>query len=221
MSNVELWSDFDGTAVEIVRKTDPRNWSKYPLPGLAGYNDFLGGVRSTGVPVAGVISRRPNILIRRMATARSITKLGFAELPNRPGQIVHTGSEEKKGQFIAERSREAVIGMLEDRPHRLGAILLGAMAEPMRHPKVHHHSILVGVVAHPRSQEYIDRLLELAEPLAGVGLDTREFVDQSELGATTGFSFQTESLGLQVVPLHPYSRQAGEVFGNKLLDVAA
>lgn len=221
MSNVELWSDFDGTAVEIASTVNPRSWSKYPLAGLAGYNDFLKGVRSTGVDIAGVVSRRPDILIRRMATARSISRLGFTELPTKPEQIVHTGSEEKKGQFIAERSQEVSVGMLEDRPHRLGAVLLGIMTEPMRHPKTPHCPITVGVVAHSRSQEYIDRLVERAASMAHAGLHVSELNDGIEPEAATGFLLQTESINLQVIQLNPYSQDAGEAFGRRLLNGAA
>lgn len=221
MSSVEVWSDFDGTAVEITGAANPRNWSKYPLAGLAGYNDFLKGIRSTGVGIAGVVSRRPDVFIRRMATAWSISRLGFTELPTRRDQIVHTGSEEKKGRFIAARSREVPVGMLEDRPHRLGAVLLGIMTEPAQSPKTLHHPITVGVVAHPRSQEYIDRLVERAASMTHAGLRVSELNDGIEPEAATGFLFQTELLNLQVVQLNPYSQVAGEAFGRRLLSGVA
>lgn len=209
-----LWSDFDGTAVGLVSKTNPRNWSKYPLSGIEGYADFLRGVASTGVEIAGVVTRRPDIFIRRMATARSISKLGFGEfLP----AVVHKGSEEAKGRFVAEQSRETTIGMLEDKPHKLGAVLLGAVSETTQHPEAPHHPIVLGVVKHGHSQEYIERLAAQANALASGGLTV------AETGPITaiGLSIQSEQLSLEVVQLQPYSQYAGEIFGRTILDAAA
>ncbi len=216
-----LWSDFDGTAVVIARKSDPRNWSKYPLRGLAGYSDFLKGVQSTGVEIAGVVSRRPDIFIRRMATARSITKLGFANFFSRSEQIVHKGSEAAKGRFIAEQSRQTTVGMLEDKPHKLGAILLGALTEPLQHPEATHHPIVLGVVSHGRSQEYIERLVEQAKARTTGDLFVTEFASGVGPAAIIGFRLEAEALTLHVTPLQPYSEDAGAAFGHKLLEVAA
>lgn len=211
-----LWSDFDGTAVGLVSKTNPCNWSKYPLSGIEGYADFLKGVASTGVEMAGVVTRRPDIFIRRMATARSITKLGFGEFFP---AVVHKGSEEAKGRFVAEQSRETTIGMLEDKPHKLGAVLLGAgaLSETIQHPEAPHHPIVLGVVKHGQSQEYVERLAAQANAMASGGLTV------TETGPITaiGLSIQSEQLSLEVVQLQPYSQYAGEAFGRTILNAAA
>lgn len=213
-----LWSDFDGTAVAIVRKTNPRNWSKYPLLGVDGYADFLRGVQSAGVDVAGVVSRRPDILVRRMATARSITKLGYAEFFTIPEQIVHKGSEEAKGKFVAEQSCLATIGMLEDKPHKLGSVLLEALTGPMLPTQVPHHPIVLGVVAHDSSQKYIERLAEMVETTKNGGLVVNE-TGPSPM-APIGLSIRGESVLLDVVQLEPYSKNAGAEFGHRLLEAA-
>lgn len=209
-----LWSDFDGTAVGIARKVDPRNWSKYPLPATKGYTDFLRGVQATGVEIAGVVSRRPAMLARQMATARSITKLGFSEFFTQPNQIVHTGSEEAKGQFVAEQSCISAIGMLEDKPHKLGGALLGAVSkftQPSRHP------ILLGVVSHEHSQEYIERLAATTNALL------RNDVQVKETGpaAAHGLLIETNGFSMNVVQLPPFSHTAGQDFGQQLLDTIA
>jgi len=223
MSKIQprLWSDFDGTAVALARKTDPRNWSKYPLRGLAGYAEFLKGVRSTGVEIAGVVSRRPDIFPRRAATARSIAKLGFSEFFNRPEQVVHKGSEEAKWQFVLDQSRNTTIGMLDDKPHKFGAVLLGALTEPVQHLEVPRYPILLGVVSHDRSQEYIERLVEQAEAKTTCGLHVTESWSGIDRAITTSFRLETESLNLHVMPLRPYSEQTGEAFGRAILDIAA
>lgn len=208
-----LWSDFDGTAVAIARKTNPRNWSKYPLPGLAGYVDFLRGVQTSGVEVAGVVSRRPDILVRRLATTRSIVRLGFLEFFGNSSQIVLAGSEEAKGRFIAEQSKNAPIGMLEDKPHALGKVLIGVM-QGSDYPIFPHHPITLGVVNHPKSQEYIERLAEHAAGLEAVGVSTREVPSNAGLG----FSLRSESLSIDVVQLEPYTELAGKAFGQRLLE---
>lgn len=212
-----LWSDFDGTAVGIVSKSNPRNWSKYPLPAIEGYADFLRGVQSTGVEIAGVVSRRPDIFIRRMATARSITKLGFSEFFTHPDQIVHKGSEEAKGRFVAEQSRETAVGMLEDKPHKLGAVMLGALSEQVQHPELTHKSILLGVVNHSRSQEYIERLAVAANALTG------DDISVSETGPTTavGLSVEADGFSMNVVQLPIFSQFAGRDFGQQLLATIA
>lgn len=212
-----LWSDFDGTAVGIVGKTNPRNWSKYPLPAIEGYADFLRGVQATGVEIAGVVSRRPDIFVRRMATARSIRKLGFSEFFTRPDQIVHQGSEEAKGRFVAEQSRATAVGMLEDKPHKLGAVLLGALSEHVQHPEVPNNPILLGVVKHGKSQEYIERLATAANAL------TSNDITVSETGPITsvGLSVEADGFSMNVVQLPTFSQFTGRDFGQQLLATVA
>src|SRR5262245_18175853 len=123
----KVWSDLDGTAVALARGVDPRRMTKYPLLPIRAYAGFLSDVVSTGVELAVVVTRRPNLRVRRWATTRSIANLGYSEFFPRPDQIVHTGGEKAKGEFLAQESRSAAIGMLEDKPHKLGEVLLGAL----------------------------------------------------------------------------------------------
>jgi hypothetical protein len=214
-----LWSDFDGTAVGIAKKTNPRNWSKYPLPGIVGYADFLRGVQSTGVEIAGIVSRRPDMFIRRFATGLSVHTLGYQEFFDEPKKIVHAGSEKAKGQFVVEQSKATVIGILEDKPHKLGAVMLGALKEARVHPKTAHNPIVMGVVSHDKSQENLERMAESAAAAQHRDLDIIE-LDSSETGIN-GFCFELESLRLAVVQLRPYSLESGKEFGQMLLDEAA
>lgn len=207
----KLWSDFDGTAVAVVRKINPRNWSKYPLPSIAGYSDFLRGVRASGVEIAGVVSRRPDILARRMATSRSITKLGFSEFFGKRDQIVHAGSDSAKGRFVARQSEASAIGMLEDKPHHLGSIIIGALIEPSS-PDISHHPILLGVVNHRRSQEHIEVLHDMTTKNLKGDIN----ISQTGESGLWGLEITCARFLLDVVQLAPYTNQSGEEFGNRL-----
>lgn len=213
----KLWSDFDGTAVRLARGYDPRNWAKYPLPVMEGYPDFLGGVQSKGVEIGGVVSRRPNIFVRRLATVKSIENLDLLDF-FMGKQVALEGSEEAKGKFVARQSRQTVVGMLEDKPHRHGVALMSALGENDRIPDVPPHPILIGVVNHARSGEYIDRLAEHAgDALSDLSAD----VTASGNEITNGFTVRTGSLNMHVVQLEPYSEAAGQEFGQRLVDLAA
>lgn len=212
-----LWSDFDGTAVEIVGKVNPRNWSKYPLAGMPGYVDFLRGVRNSGVDVAGVVSRRPNILPRRFVTARSVAQLGLGEFFE-PSQLVCAGSEAAKGQFVVEQSAEARVAIVDDKPHRAGQAVVNALLEkfpvltddtdPTTRPQ-----ITVGVVAHPKSAEYMSRFID--------ELDQNDNLDQvvrMDSHGMQGVQVSDPNFELTVLQLEPYSIATGHQFAAHLLE---
>src|SRR5690242_14183199 len=90
----ELWSDFDGTAVELVSPFNPRNWRKYPMEMIPGYREFLQTAKDEGLEIAGVVSRRHEL--RRGVTERAIADLGLDEFFHHPSQVVLAGSHVKK-----------------------------------------------------------------------------------------------------------------------------
>jgi len=214
----ELWSDFDGTAVGTTRKIDPRNWTKYPLPALHGYVAFLRGVQSAGVDIGGVVSRRPDILVRRFVTTRSVSKLGLSEFFGDHRQLVHAGSEEAKGRFLIERSRRTTVGMLEDKPHKLGSVLLSALSAATQLPDSSRtlNPIIMGAVAHNRSQEYLERLLERVKTQPDLNLQVSEIADAGSHPTPTGFTLEAASVKLCVLALSPYTERSGERFGYLL-----
>src|SRR5690606_11352284 len=120
----ELWCDFDGTLVTTRSKIDPRNWTKYPMDGVPEAAYFLGGVLGEGVDVAGIVSRR-SAHFRSSVTRWALRDTGLDRYFTDPGNIVLAGSEENKGRFLVKRSRERTVGMLEDKPHHLGRVILG------------------------------------------------------------------------------------------------
>jgi hypothetical protein len=205
----KLWSDFDGTAVKKYSARNPRNWSKYPLPGIDGYSDFLQGVKNTGVEFGGVVTIRKE-LVRSGATNRSIKKLGYRSLIG-PDSVVYAGNETNKGKFVAEKSIETTVGMIDDKPHKLGKFILGALIDSVQQPETQHNPIVLGVVAHEKSLEYIDRL-------AGYITELPSGIITLEEQTNTGFIVKADRFSLQVTPLQPYTEQAGEAFGQLLVD---
>lgn len=222
---VGFWSDFDGTAVAIASKADPRNWSKYPLRGLDGYVDLLEGVISTGVHFEGVVSRRPNILPRRLVTHRSISKIGMGHLIEDPKSVVLTGSETAKAQHVMVHSQERTIGLIDDKPHRIGVELLkilnkGTDEQPVR------PVVVLGVVNQPGAKESAYKLEDFAHSLNRDYLsraDVNSFNEDNYIGWGGSFErtsvFENNSFRLDVVSLAPYSHEAGAEFGEYLLRV--
>ena len=212
-----LWSDFDGTAVGLISRANPYNWSKYPLPKKEGYVEFLRGVQSTDVEMGGIVSRRPDIALRRMATRRSVAKLGINEFFAHPEQILHTTTEVAKADFVVEQSKITTIGMLDDRPHKFGKELLNSLArvEPGVDDKL--HPILLGVVSHVRSHEYMDRFVREIGTKAKAHWDIHEIDEQT---GNPAFVFENGQHTVHMIALEPYSFPAGEAFGQKLHEIA-
>ena len=196
----QVWSDFDGTAVELTGAINPRNWLKYPLDLMHGYPDFLRGVQDEGVEVAGIVSRRPEL--RRWVTNRSIKVLGLDEFFWHPDQINLVGSERKKGQFVVEKSQLAPVGMLEDKPHKIGAVLL---KELIKNPE--EQSVVLGVPPNIEAYESVGRLVKEAET-AGA-----KIIRNSD----GTINIAGESFRLGVVLLQHYSKDAGKDFAQRVL----
>lgn len=202
-----LWSDFDGTAVALARKMDPRNWTKYPLKGLPGFTDFLSGAIREGVDFAGIVSRRPDIAPRRWVTMRSIRVLGIAGHFSDAANVVLAGSEEAKGRFLVDESRNSVVGMVEDKPHRLGKILIGSLLEAAAASEEINHTIVLGVVDHSKTDEYTERLLTSVESIS------RELTVESQDGL---YTLRGPSFVVEVTQVGPYSEAAGRQFAHRL-----
>ncbi len=221
----QLWSDFDGTAVAKMYLLDPRNLTKYPLPGVEGYSEFLRGARLSDeategrdeVEVAGVVTRRPDIFIRRLVTARSVAQLGLREFFPDNNQLVHAGSEFKKAQFIYEQSVAARTGMLEDQPHKLGAEILTIMAARAVMDEGDERYILIGAVNNEKSGAHTDQLVTDARALYDSAAIS-EFEYQADENVTSiGHRIKIGRATLEIVQLAPYSRSSGAHFSMHLV----
>lgn len=197
----QLWSDFDGTAVEIKGKLDPRNWLKYPLPIIDGYEDFLDGVTNGGMEIAGIVSRRPEI--RRLVTKKSIAKLGLQSYFPDSNKVHLMGSEDDKAGFIADKAlRLGSVAMIDDKPHQFGLSLVESL-DVYPEPNM-HRNVVLGVVNHSKSPEYIERFFD--ETSKNLWVNTAQ-ADDGLLVSGLGFN-------VHVVALDPYSYETGRSFAK-------
>lgn len=205
--NPEVWSDLDGTGVALVKKYHPRNWTKYPLRVIPGYTDFLGGLQQGGVDIAGIVSRRP--AARRWVTTRSIAKLGLEEFFPDTHRIVLAGSETGKASRIATRSYDRSVGVIDDKPHRIGKELLDVLSHDMVgfDAEGDKRQVVLGAVDHEKSAEYFERLFEYIE----VRSDVHCLANDSEIHAT-GLTFD-----LHVFQVAPYSTESGLAFARSMI----
>lgn len=212
----EFWSDFDGTAVELVSKFDPRNWLKYPLPSMVGYTAFLRGVRRHDVEIAGVISRRPDIPIRRFVTERSIVKLGL-DAYLKPDHIVLTGSEEHKGRYIAGRALHRPVGLIDDKPHKVGPTILAGLSSGPGSPNFAGQQVRValGVVNHPKSEGYTAQFVEqVRDESEATGISVVPRVSDGVIN----LHGPDRSFKLSIVQLAAYGEATGSNFAQYLID---
>lgn len=124
---------------------------------------MLDGIISENVRIAGILSRRPNIWPRRMATERSIAKLGLSGYFDEASQIRLTGSETAKGQALVDESEYGPVGMLEDKPHRLVPVIIDALDQTSSDSG--NHAVTLGVVPHSRADEYLARMIEATKEM--------------------------------------------------------
>ncbi|HEY5668096.1 MAG TPA: hypothetical protein VIR03_02920 [Candidatus Saccharimonadales bacterium] len=219
----ELWSDLDGTAVVKLSKLNPRNWLKYPLGAIAGYEDFVRGVGKAGVRMGGIVSIRPDILPRRLVTRRSMRQHGYDQLFPRSDQVILAGSEAEKARHLIERSREAPVCMIDDNPQHIGEALVTAMlAKPGRYP------ILLGAVDNPQNEHRYSRFSGHVDWVNAWGPDKEKirverFMPEGMLGKLDmpGMHVGIGAAALHFVQLPPYSAEAGQAFGGMMLQMAA
>lgn len=202
----ELWSDFDGTAVEILPLFHPRNWIKFPLGIMPGYSDFLEGVQRTGVAIGGIISKRPSI-IRYWPTLFTIRSHELDKFF--PGErIILSGSNRAKGRFIASRALNTRIGLLEDKPHKLLKPLVVALRSQSA-ISLNTYPILLGVVHHPKADKYLRTALAQLKDL------------QCKIRQTSPSTWEVsinrpDTPIITITALGPYSQPQGRDFAQVL-----
>ncbi len=199
----ELWSDFDGTAVEILPLFHPRNWIKFPLGMLHGYSDFLRAIQNSGITIGGIVSKRPSI-IRYWPTLFTIKSLKL-DTYFRGKQIVLCGTNRGKGRFIVLRAQERPIAMLEDKPHKLLPPLLLAI-ERYTKASLPLKPIIVGVVNHPRNHEYLTMALKR--------IDRPSRRIKAVRGQWQVFVSEYPRPVLTIVLLDPYTSKSGQHFAG-------
>lgn len=216
----EVWSDIDGTALEKLSAKNPRHWYrnglKRNLAGMQGYSDFLRGVQSEGVVVAGLVSKRYEWM-RRRTTARSVSQVGLTGFFGEGnGRVILAGGEKAKGRFVGERSRGRMIGMLEDRPHKfVKGLIHYATSVRNGDDTPQHHPILVGVVDGDGSRESVETLRNYVEYSMQEDVHVRD-----EIGTNSGLVVYADPLTIHVTQLGQYSQASGEEFAQRLHSLA-
>jgi len=166
----ELWSDLDGTAVAKFPKTNIRNWFKYPLPIIPGYRDFLRGFQSDDEGRLGnIVSIRPDFWPRRLATRMTIERSGieaFYPMKN----VILAGSERAKAIQVVNAAGVGLVGMIDDKPHKIGKSLLDVMAMQQRDESF---GLTLGAVQTETQGDSVERLLSGAQNLLDVRLNER------------------------------------------------
>ncbi len=212
---IELWSDFDGTAVATYKYNIWKKVTKLGLPLIDGYKDFLDGVKLEGVDVAGVVTRRPDILIRRYATQKSIAEHGLAEYFSQDNPVIYAGSETKKAQHMIDRSSEVKFGLIDDRPQRVGREILDILASEVERDNNSKRFIALGGVDGENSAEGFRELVDYAEELAKDSQDmsVKEFdYKASDKLTNAGYEIKIGRTTLDVVRLANYSTDSGRAF---------
>ena len=193
-----LYFDFDGTLVHKYSGRNLRNWTKYPLPVIRGSYDFLDGVKSAGVELGNVITRRGE-RSRGFVTRRSIENLGLFDYLD-PTAVQYANGELEKANLVVAASKKGKIGMLEDRPDKLVPNILGlvrAIVEPV--------DITIGVVDHP------DQNKRICTTLGEVG-SSEKFIH----GYDGTYTIEVNESFITLVSLRAYSRPEGVRFGEIL-----
>lgn len=210
-SRPRLFSDFDGTAVEIRPKWDPRNWSKYPLRQLAGYYEFLSGIEHSGeIDFEGFISRRPNIAPRRLVTARTIARYGLERFFGDAEQAaLLAGNEYIKARHLMFEAYKGPVVMLEDKPHKLGAELIKLVVEGGCNPG---HDIVLGIVNGPKREQYFDELIKESVRSGTAPIWDTRLPGGDLIIMASGITGQTD---ISVVTLPTYSYDAGIAFARQ------
>lgn len=206
----KLWSDFDGTIVAPFT-WNPFGWSKSLFAGKEGYTDFLQGVQNGGVEIAGIVSRRPNIPLIRLATALTITKFGLRRFFDHPDRVILTSSDGNKGRFVVKQAKNKVIGIIDDMPHLVGRTILNAFLEQTVSEKLEdHRCVVLGVVKQPRSEEYINKFIRET-----IAKDCGFKVIKHGNGIFTVHN-SNNTFKLGVISLNSYNVKSGEIFAKQL-----
>lgn len=224
-TNPEAVFDFDGTLVHLA-ENPLQNMLKYPMYSQSNVHAFIRGIEQTGTKIGPIISRRPRYG-RTFVTNRAIADLGLSGwFGNDAGKILAGSisptrfrkSEGLKAAAIIARADERVVGVVEDKPQKLGKELLteltyaGRTLEP----------IVLGAVDCPDTTSRIDELVSYAQKLSGVEVEELHATDGNVMD---GFEISRLREGahfvMKVVALAPFSLESGKTFGIQLQHYAA
>lgn len=207
----ELWSEFDGTAFKKYGVADPRQWFDRPARPVPRYGEFLQGVIGANVTVAGILSRRADSYEQRLGANKSLADAGLLAYygSNQPVRLV--GSDEAKGQILAQESQKTTVGLVDDRPHEIGIIVVKELMDTAKQANELgiEPTIIIGAVYGSDTDRSVARLYEEADKLRGN-------VTVLDYGDNIGFDIEGVGYRVEVALLAPFSSMAGRDFAARL-----
>ena len=218
----EALFDFDGTLMHLPHKFNLYGrMTKRGLYSKLGATDFIRGLISEGVEVGPIVSRRPPL---RMKTTRaSIGAAGLTQFFPDASNVILAGStaslaearasEQNKARVVVEHAEHKVVGMVEDKPHKLGRLLIDELLEidATREP------IVLGIVPSPKRDEMIKELVDYARTISGLQYDQSVSQDGDLMaGHTFAYTGDGPHFTMQVTKLEPFSFESGQQFAKHL-----
>jgi hypothetical protein len=136
-----------------------------------------------------------------------MARLGLLDFVDK-SQLVLAGSENAKAKRIADESTGSTVGVLADRPDKLGTTIVDSLINLEEPGTEARHSIVMGVADHPEANDSTRRLVELTAP----------FDDRLDISGScyNGVVIEGSGFLLNVVQLQPYSEYAGQEFADRV-----
>ncbi len=205
----EVLFDLDGTLANLPTSVFGK-MTKAGLTSVLGGPRFIRGLESTGVEIGPIASRRPEL--RRGVTERFVTRAGLSQWFGNVEDVQLCGnlsprnfgqSERDKARVVHAHAYDRAVGMIEDKPNKLGAELLDLLAT-LAAPK----PILLGAVGPDAERRTI-------------ALINSSVAKQFDITPTQeGALFEMGQATLEVVAIPKMDYYSGQNFGEHLLHYA-
>ena len=137
-------------------------------------------------------------------TQKSIKRLKLTNF-FKTDRIILSGSDEVKGGFVAKQSLSNPVIMVEDKPYKIGPVIVARLRSKYRYP------VTLAVVPHPRAKRYIRRLHSKLSGIPDINLLTSTHGDLKVYDKTN------KTLLMRVILLDPYSSKSGQKLAKQLL----
>lgn len=221
----EVLFDLDGTLIHLAeRPYGVQNALKYPMYAKPEAHRFIQGIASTGTDIGPIISRRPRFG-RTMLTRRTMRDTGLSRWFSAKSDIQLAGSihpakfkqsEELKAQRVLEHSKRRVVGMVEDKPDKLGRLLLNGLVKR----RATNEPLIIGVAPSDRAPARTDQLIDFAMT-NGWSVSEHAETPYQMPGYEITHSRSGIDLLVKVVQVDPFDFNTGVQFGTQLQYYAA
>jgi len=235
-SKLGIYSDFDGTAVEKLPKYPKnvrdiyRNVRKSGLAPIEGWTAFLDGVADRDIEPLGIVT------IRKEKARRRVTEASLAEIDPegsyfKPEDVEYAGNERFKGLYLVGRAMQSAqrrVGMIDDQPQKLVPRIVEGFATFAASQIIQSGAttIVLGVVDHPKTNARLEEMRDtLVSPDGTPQKDFERSISSVDALRDGGFLVRAGGAAYMndviVVPIGPYSVEAGQAFGAIMASPAA